>query len=90
MSERVELVSEAFLEDSAIEYFCNSEYNPEGEVGISPFARDLDWSNCDSQIKSGLHDLKNDTILISPKDSAGISMADWKSHPVAKNFLYEK
>ncbi|MBF0205780.1 MAG: dTDP-4-dehydrorhamnose 3,5-epimerase family protein [Oligoflexia bacterium] len=40
-----------FLKESAIEYFCTCEYNPAGELGISPLSPDLDWSLCNSQIK---------------------------------------
>lgn len=79
-----------YLEDSTIEYFCTGTYNPDCEVGISPFSSDLDWSVCDPKLKSWFDALKKDEIYVSSKDKAGSNITDWQNNPNSNNFIYNK
>jgi dTDP-4-dehydrorhamnose 3,5-epimerase len=71
-----------FLEDSYIEYFCSGSYNGECEAGISPFAKDIDWSICDSSLKNKFNELK-DSFIVTPKDINGLSVNNWLLKPEA-------
>ena len=75
-----------FLEDSYIEYFCSSAYNGECEAGISPFAEDIDWSICDSNLKDKFFELKN-LFIATPKDINGLSVKEWLNRNDANNFI---
>ena len=74
-----------FLEDSYIEYFCSGSYNGDCEAGISPFAEDIDWSICDSNLKNKFFELK-DSFISTPKDIKGLSVKEWLSRKEANNF----
>jgi dTDP-4-dehydrorhamnose 3,5-epimerase len=74
-----------FLEDSYIEYFCSGSYNGECEAGISPFAEDIDWSICDSNLKSKFFELK-DSFIATPKDINGLTLKEWLNRSDANNF----
>jgi dTDP-4-dehydrorhamnose 3,5-epimerase len=74
-----------FLEDSYIEYFCSGAYNGECEAGISPFAEDINWSICDSNLKTKFFELK-DSFIATSKDINGISIKEWLTRDEAKNF----
>lgn len=74
-----------FLEESYIEYFCSGSYNGECEAGISPFANDIDWSICDSNLKNKFFELK-DTFIATPKDTNGLSVNEWLSRKESNNF----
>jgi len=74
-----------FLQDSYIEYFCSGAYNGECEACISPFAEDIDWSICDSNLKGKFLELK-DSFISTPKDINGLSVKEWLSRPEANNF----
>jgi dTDP-4-dehydrorhamnose 3,5-epimerase-like enzyme len=74
-----------FLEDSYIEYFCSGAYNGECEAGISPFAEDINWSICDSNLKTKFFELK-DSFIATSKDINGISIKEWLARDEAKNF----
>ncbi len=65
-----------FLEDSYIEYFCSASYNGECEAGISPFAKDIDWSICDAGLKNKFFELK-ESFIATPKDINGLSVKEW-------------
>ena len=75
-----------FLEDSYIEYFCSGSYNGDCEAGISPFADDIDWSICDSNLKDKFFKLK-DSFIATPKDIHGLSVNEWLSKPEANKFI---
>ena len=51
----------AFLEDTLIEYLCTGEYNPGCEAGLSPVAKDLDWTLCDPQLRDQVQQIASDT-----------------------------
>lgn len=74
-----------FLEETFIEYFCSSSYNGECEAGISPFAKDIDWSICDSNLKNKFFELK-DSFIATPKDINGLSVNEWLSRKESNNF----
>lgn len=74
-----------FLEDSYIEYFCSGAYNGECEAGVSPFAKDIDWSICDPNIKNKFSELK-ESFIATAKDVNGLSLKEWLSRPEANNF----
>ena len=76
------------VEDSLVEYFCTGEYNPECEAGISPFAEDIDWSVCDSQLKKKFYEIVSETEFISDKDRAGFTLNGWLKDPRSDNFIF--
>lgn len=75
-----------FTADSLNEYFFTADYNPKAEAGISPLAKDLDWSLCEPALKQQFDALKQGEILLSPKDRAGMSFNDWQQDERSKNF----
>ncbi|MDR3134568.1 MAG: dTDP-4-dehydrorhamnose 3,5-epimerase family protein [Deltaproteobacteria bacterium] len=66
-----------YLADSAIEYFCNAPYNPDGEVGISPVDPDLDLSLCQGGLRKAFQDLLAKGPILSDKDKNGLSLRSW-------------
>lgn len=79
-----------FLKETTIEYFCTGEYNPDCEAGISPLAKDLDWSSCDKKLKKLFDQTVKGKRLISEKDEKGFTLEEWKKDPRSKNFVYPK
>jgi dTDP-4-dehydrorhamnose 3,5-epimerase len=76
-----------FPEDSLIEYLCSGEYSPGCEAGVSPFAEDLDWSLCDSELRSLFRDVAGNDPVITDKDRNGLSVAQWSAEPQSKAFV---
>lgn len=76
-----------FSEDSKIEYFCTGEYSQGCEAGISPLAKDIDWSLCDKDLKYEFDKISS-TILITDKDKNGFSLKDWAKDERSNNFIY--
>jgi dTDP-4-dehydrorhamnose 3,5-epimerase len=79
-----------FIEDSLIEYFCSGQYSPRCEAGISPLAKDIDWSLCDGDLKKLFNDIAPSTKLISDKDKNGFSVTQWANSENSDNFIYGK
>jgi len=79
-----------FPEDTIIEYFCSGEYSPGCEAGISPLAKDIDWSLCDESLKKIYDKLIPTTGLITDKDKNGLSVNGWKNDGRSDNFIYGK
>ena len=79
-----------FTEDSMVEYFCSGEYSPRCEAGISPLAKDIDWTLCDANLKKLFDGIVPSTSLITDKDMNGFSVNGWKSDERSDNFLYGK
>jgi dTDP-4-dehydrorhamnose 3,5-epimerase len=77
------------LEESHIEYFCSGEYSPGCEAGISPFARDIDWSLCDPELKRGFDAIASASPLMTEKDRNGFSLSTWLSNPDSDRFIFE-
>ena len=78
-----------FSEDSIIEYFCTGEYSQGCEAGISPLAKDIDWSLCDKNLKD-IFDKNSNTDLITDKDKNGFSLESWMKDERSDNFVYSK
>ncbi len=78
-----------YLEDSRIEYLCSGWYSPECELGISPRSQDLDFSPCGAQAEHLRSLLHSPDAMLSDKDCAGISIAEWAAHSASSMFLRE-
>jgi dTDP-4-dehydrorhamnose 3,5-epimerase len=79
-----------FPEDTTIEYFCSGEYSPGCEAGISPVAKDIDWSLCDESLKKLYDKIAPTTGLITDKDKNGLSVNAWHKDARSDNFIYGK
>jgi len=79
-----------FPEDTLIEYFCSGEYSPGCEAGISPLAKDIDWSLCDESLRKLYDKIVSATSLITDKDKNGFSVNKWKNDERSSNFIYGK
>ncbi len=75
-----------FDRESRIEYFCSGEYNPACEAGISPLAKDIDWSLCDRDLKRGFDAIVSEGPLLSEKDQQGHTLASWMANPASGQF----
>lgn len=78
-----------FLEDTVIEYFCTGEYSQGCEAGISPLARDIDWSFCDKRIVNLCKEIFQKPIM-TDKDRNGLSMKDWLKDERSNNFIFNQ
>ena len=56
------------IEDSLIEYYCTTLYNPSQEFTYPFFSPDINWSLCDTKIKDMLTALDMNTIRIKDSD----------------------
>ena len=74
------------LEDTRVEYLCDSSYNSKAEASINPLAEDLDWSLCDKKLQDEFVKLTTGQVLISQKDKNGFSFADWTKDSRSENF----
>lgn len=74
-----------FLEETILEYFCSTEYNPRGEETISPMAKDIDWSLCETKLKQIVQKIFQNNPIISDKDKKGHSLIDWKKITASRN-----
>lgn len=79
-----------FTEDTMIEYFCSGEYSPGCEASISPLAKDISWTLCDSNLKKLFDSIVPSTSLISDKDKNGLSVSDWDNDERSNNLIYGK
>jgi len=79
-----------FTEDTLIEYFCSGEYSPGCEAGISPLAEDIDWSLCDSGLKTVFNKVATDCELITDKDRNGFQVGAWEKDERSDNFIYNQ
>jgi dTDP-4-dehydrorhamnose 3,5-epimerase len=77
-----------FTEDTIIEYFCSGQYSPGCEACISPLAKDIDWSLCDSELRRMFDSIASTTNLITDKDRNGFSLVTWEKNKEADNFVY--
>lgn len=76
--------------DSHIEYFCTGQYSPGCETSISPLAKDIDWSICDTKLKKIFDSVVPTTKLITDKDKNGSSLSEWLKDKKSDNFIYGK
>lgn len=78
-----------FTEDTTIEYYCTSSYNPAAEAGISPLSKDIDWSLCEENLKEEfLKITKGDGLLMSDKDKEGHSLKSWSATADSDKFIF--
>ncbi len=77
-----------FTEDSRIEYLCSGEYSPGCEAGISPLAKDLDWSLCPDELRQMFDTTVRASGLLSEKDRNGLTLEQWLSDSRSENFVY--
>ena len=77
-----------FLKDTTIEYLCSGEYSPGCEAGISPLAKDIDWSLCNQQLRNTFEQIAFSTPLITDKDKNGLSVTAWEKDERSNNFVY--
>ncbi|MBT4121058.1 MAG: dTDP-4-dehydrorhamnose 3,5-epimerase [Candidatus Magasanikbacteria bacterium] len=77
-----------FLEDSTIEYFFSGDYNPEGEAGISPLSKGIDWALCDKDLKKEFDEFISKDYLMGNRDKHGLSLQDWSKDIRSENFIY--
>lgn len=78
-----------FPAESIIEYFCTGHYSPDCEAGISPMAKDIDWSICDTELKKVFDICVFSTKLISDKDKNGFTLQEWLENENSDKFIYE-
>jgi dTDP-4-dehydrorhamnose 3,5-epimerase len=79
-----------FTKDSKIEYLCSGEYSQGCEAGISPLAKDIDWSLCDKNVRNKFYDIASSRTLMTDKDRNGFSFEEWLRDERSENFVYEK
>jgi dTDP-4-dehydrorhamnose 3,5-epimerase len=79
-----------FTEDTVIEYFCSGVYSAGCEAGISPLAKDIDWTYCDKNLKDLFDAVVPSTKLISDKDKNGKSINEWNHEERSNNFIYKE
>lgn len=77
-----------FSVPTQIEYLCSGVYNPRCEAGISPFARDVDWSLCERGLKAELDAIGAASARMSAKDRDGFTLAQWADDERSRHFLY--
>lgn len=78
-----------FTEETTIEYMCTGQYSPGCEAGISPLAKDIDWSLVDKGIKDLFDEVAHRTELMTEKDRDGMTLAGWLADERSENFIYE-
>lgn len=75
-----------FLTDSSLEYFCNGEYNPKSELGITIFDKEIDWSLCDQSVLDIKKEILGSNSIISEKDKNGSTLSSWLKNPNSELF----
>ncbi len=77
-----------FTQDTTIEYFCSGEYSQGCEAGISPLAKDIDWSLCDPALAEEFNRIAATTERITDKDRNGFSVDGWRQDSRSDNFVF--
>jgi dTDP-4-dehydrorhamnose 3,5-epimerase len=77
-----------YLRDSAIEYLCTASWNPAGEAGVSPLAADIDWSLCEAGTLRRIRGVFDNRPVLSEKDLAGPTLAQWLADPRSAEFRW--
>ncbi len=77
------------LEETQLIYAQTEEYSPTTERSISPFAPDIDWSLFETELKSRVDEIKNNSPLISSKDRDGLTIKDWMEDTGVDQFKLE-
>jgi len=76
-----------FPEDTQIEYYCSGDWSPKCETGISPLAKDIDWSLCDRSLKA-IFDEAAKNPLITDKDRDGHTISKWTENKDSNKFVF--
>lgn len=79
-----------FEQDSVIEYLCSGEHSPGCEAGISPLAKDIDWSLCDVNLRRSFDAVVARGALLSDKDRGAMSVGAWSQDQRSSNFMYAR
>jgi dTDP-4-dehydrorhamnose 3,5-epimerase len=77
-----------FAEESQIEYFCTGQYSQGCEAGISPLAKDIDWSLADDFLKKEFDEIARTSTLITEKDRHGLTVNAWLNDNRSEHFIY--
>jgi dTDP-4-dehydrorhamnose 3,5-epimerase len=77
-----------FLEDTLIEYLCSGEYSIGCETGVSPLAKDVDWSLCEPGLRETFGHVISGHFLMTDKDKNGLTLADWAKDERSRHFIY--
>ena len=75
-------------EETIIEYFCTGQFSPDCQAGISPMAKDIDWSVCDGELKKMFDICISSTPLISDKDRNGLMLQEWLENEHSVKFIF--
>lgn len=78
-----------FCEDTQIEYYCSGDWSPKCEAGISPLAKDIDWSLCDKALKTAFDEAAAHPVM-TEKDREGQTISEWLENRDSDNFIYGK
>lgn len=79
-----------FTQDTTIEYVCSGEYSPGCEAGISPLADDIDWTLCESMLKSEFDAIVAGSPIITDKDKNAMTLGGWTTDQRSNEFLYSE
>jgi len=79
-----------YLKNSKIEYLCSGEYSPGCEAGISPLAKDIDWSLCNPKIKKNFDLISLNNSLMTDKDRNGFTIEEWNKNEKSDKFIYKE
>jgi dTDP-4-dehydrorhamnose 3,5-epimerase len=75
-----------FTEESSIEYFCTSEWNPASEAGVSPLSLDLSFNLADKGLRDEFLALIKNNPIISQKDKNAPTLKEWLNSPKSQVF----
>ncbi len=62
-----------FLKEGRIEYLCDTSWNPQGELSVNLFDKEIKWNLCPEEIKKIVFDNQK-KIILSDKDQQGLSI----------------
>ena len=74
-----------YPQETQIEYYCSGTWSPKCEAGISPFAKDIDWSLCDKKLREIFDDTAK-APLVTDKDKNGYTLEGWLKNEASSNF----
>ena len=78
-----------YLHESAIEYFCDAPWNPDGEAAISPLDPGIDLSLSPPALVREYWELVAKGPVMSERDRAAMTLAQWRQDPRAAQARYE-
>lgn len=77
-----------FTADTVIEYLCTGEYSQGCEAGISPLAVDVDWSLCETSLRTIFDSVASSAPIITDKDRGGLTVAAWSGDERSRQFVW--